>query len=265
MYTVNDIATHIEKLSPTYLACEWDNVGLIIGNKSNYVNKILVTLDVDIDVVSEAVKNGCNLIVSHHPLMFHPVKRLNDEVADQKVLIELVKNNISLYSAHTNLDVAPGGLNDYMAAKLGMEDTNILEITGEFDGKVCGFGRYATLKSPMKLYEILNLCKNVFSLDAIKYCGDKNRLIRKVAINCGGGSGSLSECYKYDIDLFISGDFKYNTFRDAYENGICVIDAGHYNSEFIVKDLLLEYISKDFNDIEIIKSKNNIDIVNIYE
>lgn len=265
MHTVNDIAMYIEKLAPTYLACEWDNVGLIIGNKSNIVSKILVTLDVDINVVYEAVKNGCNLIVSHHPLMFNPIKRLNEENAEQRVLMELVKNNISLYSAHTNLDVAPAGLNDYMALKLGIENADVLEITDEYNGKTCGFGRYATLKTPMKLFEILKLCKNAFSLKAIKYCGDENRLIKKIAVNCGGGSSSLNECYKHNIDLFISGDFKYNTFRNAYENGVCVIDAGHFNSEFIVKELFCEYLTKEFKDIEIIKSQKNTDIVNIYE
>lgn len=265
MYTVNDIASYIEKLAPTYLACEWDNVGLIVGNKSNIISKILVTLDVDINVVNEAVKNGCNLIVSHHPLMFHPIKRLNEDNSCEKVLMELVKNNISLYSAHTNLDVAPGGLNDRIASKLGMEDTQILEITGEYNGKECGFGRYATLKTPKKFSEILAICKKVFSLKSIKYCGDINKKIKTIAINCGGGSSSLSECYKYDIDVFISGDFKYNTFRDAYENGVSVIDVGHYNSEFIVMDLFYEYLSNKFDDIEIIKSQKNVDIVSIYE
>ena len=262
---VKDIAYHIEKLCPKSLACEWDNVGLLIGNAENEVTKILVTLDVDIFVVREAIDCGANLIVSHHPLMFNAIRRLTEQDASQKVLMELVKNDISLYSAHTNLDVAPDGLNDFLAKKLGFADTEILDLTGEYDGKICGFGRIFELDEPKKFIEIVNDCKNKLNLCAVRYCGDDDRKIKRIAVNSGGGTSSMNCCFEKNVDLFITGDFKYNVLRDACENNLAVIDAGHYNTEVIVKDLFFDYLSDKFGRDIIIKSRKNIDIVKICE
>lgn len=262
---IKDVANYIEKLAPVNIACDWDNVGLIVGNLNDEVKKIMVTLDVDRFVVNEAAKEGVNLIVSHHPLMFNPIRKLTSQDEFQSVLIELVKNGISLYSAHTNLDSARGGLNDFLAQKMGLTNTKVLDVTGENELGEYGFGRFAKLYKEERLIDIVRKCKETFELDAVKYCGDDNRVIKTVAVNSGGGSSSMEKCFENNIDLFITGDFKYNTIREAYERGLAVIDAGHYNTEKIVMDLFYDYLSKQFNDVPIIKSKSNIDIVKICE
>ena len=265
MLKVSDIALCIENLAPLNFACEWDNVGLLIGNKNTILKNVLITLDVDEHVVDEAIEKDCNLIISHHPVMFHAVNKLNSENVSDRVLMKLVKNDICLYSAHTNLDVAPGGLNDYMASKLNMDNTNVLEPTGVVENCEYGFGRYTYLNSPCTLEEFIELTKSKFNLKSVKYVGNPDSLIKSVAVNCGGGASSINECLNKNIDLFISGDFKYNILRDAYENGLNVIDAGHYNSEFIVIDLFYEILSKNFKDLNVFKSEKNIDFINYYE
>lgn len=261
VYKVSDVISVIENIAPLSFACEWDNVGLLIGNRETTVKNVLLTLDVDEFVVDEAIQKGCNLILSHHPLIFHPVKRLNEENISEKVIMKLIKNDISLYSAHTNLDVAPGGLNDYMASKLELNNTKILEISGVSDKGEYGFGRYAVLDAPLTMNKIIEKCKSVFNLNVSKFVGNPDDLIRTVAVNCGGGAGSIDSCFNKNIDLFISGDFKYNILRDAYENKLNVIDVGHYNSEHIVIDLFYEILSKNLTDINLTKSEKNIDFI----
>lgn len=126
MATVQDIAKIVEKLAPKHLKEDWDNVGLLVGERNMEVKGVLTTLDVTPEVVAEAEAKGCNLIVSHHPVIFKGMKQITDESALGRLVIELISKKIAVYSAHTNLDIAPGGLNDLAAAQIGLG--NVKEI-----------------------------------------------------------------------------------------------------------------------------------------
>ena len=162
----------------------------------------------------------------------------------------LVQNDISVYSAHTNLDVADGGLNDYAAKLLGINVEGVL-------CKETHLGRYGVFNKNCTLNDVLNQCKVIFKEDTIRFSGDKNRLVNKVAVVTGSGMSEIDKCYEKGIDLFITGDVKYSGAREALSNGVSIIDAGHYGTEFIVVDLLYNVLSEKFPNVEFIKSNSN--------
>lgn len=264
MIKVSDIAEYINSVCPQSLSFDGDNVGHIVGRAEKEVNKILVTLDVDEYVVREAIEQGADLIVSHHPLMFHAIRRLTDSDPMQKTLMLLIQNDISLISAHTNLDCVAGGLNDYLAEKLGIKNTSVIEVVDEFDMRQHGYGRVGEVPDGTTLADMLAVCTGALGIDAVKYVGDPNRTVKKVAVNCGGGAGEMDICIGLGVDLFITGDVKYNPARDAYESGMAVIDAGHYETEHIVIDLLCDILSKAFSDITYVKSQANIPVIKYF-
>lgn len=261
---IKDIANIIENKFPKRFAMERDNVGLIVGDENNQVNRVLVCCDVDEYVAKEAVEKGAQLIISHHPLMFFPIKHLNEDNPEQRTLRILIKNDIALYTAHTNLDVGRGGINDYMADLLSLGETEIIDVV-ESDGDIChGYGRFAKLKKPVTLADMLKKCKDVFDLDGCRYVGEVDDVISTVAINTGGGAGIMDLCFDLKADLFITGDVKYNPARDAYERNMAVIDIAHYDTEKITMDFFADFFTENLPDIEIIKSVANKRIFKVY-
>lgn len=262
MIKVCDIANYLNSICPQNLAEDWDNVGLLIGNENSEVKKIMLCLDVDFEVAKEAIEKNVNLIISHHPVVFHPLKTLTEDNA--KTIRELIKNDISVYSAHTNLDVLNGGLNDLLAKKVGLTQTEVLIPTGEFQGKICGYGRYGVLKEEIKFSQFAKTVMENLGLKTFKFSGDENKLIKKVAVNSGGGASMMDACFDKEIDLYITGDFKYSGIRDAYENSLCIIDAGHYETEIIAQEWFDEKLKEKFKEIDILKSIENKNPVKFY-
>ena len=261
---IKDVAKLIENKFPLCFAMERDNVGLLVGDENTEVTKILVCCDVDEYVADEAKNIGANLIVSHHPLMFNSINRLHHNNPEQRTLRKLIKNDIALYSAHTNLDVGKGGINDLMAEMLGLKDTKVIEVVCETDGVQNGYGRFAKLDKPVTLKAMLDKCKKVFDLDGCRYVGNFDDEISTVAINTGGGAGIMDLCFDLKADLFITGDVKYNPARDAYERGMDIIDVAHYDTEKITMTFFKEFFAKEIPGIEVVKSKANVRIYKVY-
>ena len=264
MTELNEIINYIDKLFPPELAFDGDNVGLIVGSKNKKVSKVLITLDVDEKVADEASKLGADVIISHHPLMFHSTKRLTESSPEERTLMSLIKNDISLFSAHTNLDCAKDGLNDFLAEKLGIENTSVVEPVATIDGQVHGYGRVGEVPAGTKLSDILKKCTSELNTPFVRYVGNPEKEIRTVAVNCGGGADEIEICIKRGIDLFVTGDVKYNPAGDCYDNDMCLIDAGHYETEHIVCELLKDKLSRKFPDICFEISKDNIAVFKVY-
>ncbi len=259
---IKKIARMIEDKCPLNYAFDRDNVGLIVGDSEREAAKILVTCDVDEFVAQEAADIGADMIISHHPLMFNAIKHLNEDNPEQRALRIMVKNDIAMYAAHTNLDVARGGLNDFMAEKLGLTDTEVIDFVCDRDGAAQGYGRIAKLDEKITLGELMERCKAAFDLDGGRFVGEPDDIISTVAINTGGGAGIMDLCIEKKADVFITGDIKYNPARDAYEHGMDLIDIAHYDTEKIV----MEYFEKFFSDtdLQIVKSKANKRIFKIF-
>lgn len=240
-----EIISVLEKAFPPESAYDWDNVGLLVGNKNSEINKILLTLDITEATVMEAVSEKCDLILSHHPMMFSGIKQVNTDSAEGRIILSAAKNGINIYAAHTNCDVADCGINAYLAELFGLENAEPLEDSG--------LGRIGTISNECTLFEFAETVKKVLKLDFVRVCGDGDAKIRTVAIGSGSCSDSIPFAIEKGADVMITGDTKYHNMLD-YSKDICIIDAGHYGSEFIVCDIF-EKILKDFS-VETVKTKS---------
>ena len=248
MTTVKDIFNHLNNLADVKLAEKWDNVGLMLGSNNNEVSRVLVCLDVTTSVVEEAIANNVNLIVSHHPLIFKPLKNI-DYTTDFKsrIIRNLIKNDISVISFHTNLDSATLGLNDYLAKILKLNEIQVL-FEHSLDN-TAGLGRIGKLSKPLKLNDFITYIKNCFSLETVSAIIGDEKEISTIALL--GGSGADFIYTLPEVDVYLTGDVGYHAALDAIEMKKNIIDVGHF-TENLVKDLLLDYISE--LNVEVIKS-----------
>ncbi|WP_319369897.1 Nif3-like dinuclear metal center hexameric protein [uncultured Ilyobacter sp.] len=341
---LSEITKKLEKTFPRDMAESWDNVGLLVGERNKDIKKIQISLDATEGVIEEAVKNKVDLIITHHPLIFSPLKAVNDSTMLGKKIIKLIKNDIALYSMHTNIDSAENGLNRYIAELIGAKESKIIsqhyrdiyklaiyvpkesylevirkiqdmgvslegydgvsystecleryklsgeedvytinnmkiEVIGEkskmfqvlneirkihsydevayeifsienkyIDG---GIGRFFSLENPLSFKDYVEFIKEKLSIEALRIvAANEEKQIKKVAVINGSGMSFLKKIKKLDVDVFITGDIKYHEALDAAEEGLDLIDLGHYESEHffnhLVKDELFE-----FKDVEI--------------
>ena len=254
---VKDIIKFLNDFTNPKLAFKWDNVGFQLGDAETEVQKILLTLDVTENAINKAIKEKVNMIISHHPFIFKPIKKITNPL-----YLKLIKNNISVKCAHTNLDVMQNGVNDALAQKLGLQNPKIIlqetgltsEITKYFqrDDENLGLGLIAELRNPQKLSEFAKFVKTKLKCPFIKlWLGNKNEntLIKKIAI-CGGSGSNLIPKIIGKADVFVSSDFTYHTILGS---PIPLIDAGHFYTENPVLTNLAQ-ILENFN-LEIIMLK----------
>ncbi|MFP4660722.1 MAG: Nif3-like dinuclear metal center hexameric protein [Halanaerobiales bacterium] len=357
MVKLCEIISAAERLAPEDLACEWDNVGLQVGNKTSEITRVLISLDINNEVIDEAIKKDCQLIMAHHPLIFKGVKIITEDSYQGQLLYKAIQNNLNIYIMHTNLDLAQNGLNDYLASILEVDVIDILDVTQEQDlfklvvfipvdhfekvksgileagaGHIgnyshtsfslkgqgsfkplkgsnpyigqedqvsrvdeyrmetivdkkdlkyvleimhnlhpyeevaydlyplynpvseYGLGRLGKLKKEIKLMDYLELIKERLSIQQIKYIGQDNIPIKRVALCSGSGAELIPLSSAKGADVYITSDIKYHEAQLAEQHGIALIDAGHFHTENIVKKLLYEYFTKEFDDIDIIES-----------
>ena len=244
MATVGDIRRLIDQTAP-FDSCEsFDNVGVLIGGEDLPVTRCLVTMDVTCATVQEAAANGCELIVSHHPVIFHPMKRIPfDSVQGM-----LVANGIAVLSAHTNFDKAPGGLNESLARLLGLEEFAPLPEDR------CAATAVLPGEQPMEMEAVIGFVAKALRLQGMRYY-DAGKPVHKVVLCCGGGGSYVHEAIRLGVDLVISGDFKHDQVIDAVNAGVSCIDAGHFETERHFVPLCCGMLSAKFPEIKFIMSE----------
>jgi len=230
---VKDIKNLMEEYAPVQLKESYDNVGLMIGDINCEVSSILVALDCTLEVIEEAKKKGCNLIITHHPALFlKPSSITTDTLIGRKVL-ELVKYNINVYSSHTNLDSTVDGINDIVTKLLGFNKWSILSPCDNNPlKKQVGIGRLVEFETPVTLKELCSLVKERLEASGIRYCGNEDKIIRKLAIINGSGQDFFDVARKHEVDCIITGDTTYHYVSDLGELGTTVIDGGHFETEW---------------------------------
>lgn len=217
--TVLDLYHLINELAPFETQSEFDNSGLLVGSASREVTGILFALDVTERVIDEAVSLGVQLIVTHHPLMFTPRRSLTDGDYEGRLLRRLVRADLSLIAAHTNLDQAPGGINDTLAELCGLDG-----VSGE------GFVRVGSLPSPMSASELASdLAARLGG--AVRLMGPKDTVVRRLGICSGGGSGEWEKAAEMGCDAFLSGEIKHHHALEMADRGIAAFECGHYATE----------------------------------
>ena len=257
MTTVAEILKFVETLAPRAMKMEWDNVGLLCGSKNTEVTKVLVALDPFEAVCHEAAKIGAQLIVTHHPLIFRPQKAVTDETSIGRSIMFLCREGISAINAHTNLDQVPGGVNDVLAAKLGLQN---VEILNPVDG--VGLLRCGNV-AEQSLENFLSAVKDNLHCDGLRYVGS-GKPVRKVAVGGGACAGEMGDALAAGCDTFVTSDIKYNQFWDAKDLGLNLIDAGHFHTENPVVTVLAEKIAAAFPEIEVKISESHWDCVKYY-
>lgn len=239
-----DIIKILEKKFPKINAEEWDNVGLLVGDYDKEVKKIQFSIDASLEVIENAIKEKVDMIITHHPFIFKAIKSINEQDILSKKIRALIRNDINIYSIHTNLDSSVSGLNDYVLEKLGYTNYKFLDYDEE---KNCGIGRIFKLdkeKDLKKFIEELKLKLQISNLRVIS--NNLNKKIKKVALINGSAMSYWRKAKKEKIDLFITGDVGYHDALDARESGLAVIDFGHYESEHFFHEVLIKEL-KDTN------------------
>lgn len=230
----------MEDWAPLALAEDWDNPGLLVGDREAEILTVLVALDVTSDVVAEAMAQNADLIITHHPMIFGSISRVTADTALGRNILTLAKYGISAYGAHTNLDRARDGTNDTLARLCGLYE--VQHIGAE---KECmGMGRMGYLPQSITLKDLSEALKEKLGLASITYVGDPERLVQKVAVCTGAGASLLPDAAAAKADVLLTGDLKFHDAQAALDLGLSVIDATHYGTETIIVPVIAAYLKK---------------------
>lgn len=250
--TVKDIMERLEAWAPRAAACDWDNAGLLIGRRDKEVGRVFVALDATVETVDRAIEEGADLIVTHHPMIFKALKQINDGDALGRKIIDLIRNDVSLFAMHTNFDACPGGMADLVCERLGFRKTGVLEkVPMEDEG--FGIGFTAELKAPMDCAKLAALVKERFGLSDVRM-SDVGLKVRTLAVCPGSGRGFVRDIIRMKPDVFITGDMGHHEALDLKDEGISLIEAGHYGLEHIFVDEVADELADRF-DIEVLRAE----------
>lgn len=259
---LKDITKKIECKYPVCLAYDWDNVGLLVGDFDSDVKKVMTVLEANEAVVDEAIEKGVDLVVTHHPFIFGKINRVNTGDLKGNLIHKLIKNDIAVYSMHTNFDIAFDGLNDYFMEVMDFKDTKVLDKIDSdenyCEGRTYGLGRIGKLEESVSLKELCEKLKSVLNIECLRVVGDLDKEIFKVAVVTGSGSEFAKLAAKEGADVILTGDVKYHEAQDVFDMGMNLVDCGHFDSENIFKDVMYNFLSNELDGVEVIKSETNL-------
>lgn len=256
MTNVRTVTDFLERFAPLSLAEDWDNVGLLVGDRSREARRVMTCLTVTDDCVDEAIERQADLIVSHHPMMFRAVKRLTTETTEGRMLLRLIEAGVAVYSPHTAFDSAAGGINQRFAEGLGLGGIQSL-VTKE--DEPLGAGRYGVLPAAMSLNEFAKQVAKFLGIEGLQVVGQGDQNAARVAIACGAAGDFLAPAQVADCDVLVLGETNFHTALAARADGTGLILTGHYASErFAVEGLAVE-LAGEFTDLEIWASEREHD------
>jgi len=255
MATVKEIHNYFNEIAPYYMKLDFDNVGMLVGFCDTQVKRAVIALDISDDVIEEAIEFGAQLIISHHPLIFDPVKRVTDDDYKGRKIIRMISNGISAICLHTNMDTADGGVNDALMEALGAKNVSLLSPHGTHpDGRPYGISRVGELDSPTSLENFLLKVKENLCSNGLRFVSG-NRPVHKIAC-CGGSGGSdMEKAFAAGCDTYVTADLKYDHFLWAKEAGLNLIDADHFCTENVVVPVIEKHMKSAYPQIEVCISK----------
>lgn len=251
--TIKDIASAIEAFAPLPLQESYDNAGMQVGRVDRQVNAVMLCLDVTSEVLEEAIHRQCELIVSHHPLIFHGLKNLTGSDETQRIVMRALEAGVAIYSAHTNLDSAWNGVSHEMAHILGLTDIEVL--VPHDDNPRAGLGVVGSITPTPKL-ELLRRIKEKFNVGCLRYSSQSSTLVVKRVALCGGSGGSfIRRAIDAGADLYVTGDVKYHDFA-SYGQRMVIADIGHYESELCSMRIFSRIIRGQYPDLVVYFSED---------
>lgn len=237
----------LEREYPSAAAEEWDNVGLLVGDDEKEVHHIFLALDLTEAVLSQAQNAGADMIITHHPMIFSGIKKINSRNFTGRRILSLIRSDISYYAMHTNYDIL--GMAELSADYLKLENREVLTVTDAAAGE--GLGRTGMLPQPMTLRECALFVKDALGLNDVKVYGDLDKTVAKAAVCTGSGKSLLSDVLAAGCDVYVTGDIDHHTGIDAVAQGLAVIDAGHYGTEYIFMEAMRKRLENAFPEMKV--------------
>lgn len=270
MTTGNELIQRFEQFANPQLAESWDNPGLQLGNPDMPIRRLMTTLDVRPEVVQEAIEQHVDFIFAHHPVMFHPAKNLDTRVPQNEMYAQILSHGITVYAAHTNLDTTNGGMNDWLAKKLRLTNTERLIDAGldPISGEKVGMGRIGTLNGTLNAKEFAQYCMKIFGVNGLRWLAnpdDLNKPIHRIAILGGAGQDFWQAAVDKGADAYVTGDVTYHFAHDMVANHLAVVDPGHHIEAICESELakLFSEWKQQYNwDFAIVQNQINTDPFN---
>lgn len=242
-----EIIQILNRQSPEAYALEWDNVGLLVGRREKQVKKLLLALDATAPVCQYAIDHEIDMIVTHHPMIFSKLRKINDDTVLGNKILSLAEAGIACFAMHTNFDTI-GGMAKEAARMLALKNTEVLDETMSGEG----VGRLGILSEAMTVKQLAECVKRTFELQNVMVYGDIDRMVEKIAISPGSGKSVIDVSVSKQAECLITGDIGHHEGIDAVEMGLCVIDASHYGLEKIFLQFMYQYLKDFCPDVEII-------------
>ncbi len=250
---LKDILNVLNEIAPFHYAEEWDNSGLQVGDLSDTVNKIFISLDPSISALQSALKGEAQLLLTHHPLIFKPLSQLDYAIYPGDVIVEAIRKKISIVSMHTNLDVAEGGINDMLANLFSIQNPEVLYVRDDLEIDGIGLGRIGDLSEPLGLSSIIKKVKGALGAMTVRVLRKEDSDIKRVAVVGGSGGNMVGIASRKGADLLITGDVSHHDALKAEQLGLALIDAGHFFSEraamALFADSLQEWLYRKDMDV----------------
>ncbi len=256
---ISEITAAIERFAPLAWQESYDNAGLVVGRPDDEVHRALLAVDVTEEVMDEAEREGCDLIITHHPIIFHPLKRLNSATYVERCVERAIRRGITLYACHTNLDSAPEGMSWRLATLLGVGRLTLLEPSTKGEG--IGFGVVGELAEAVPTELFLREVQRRLSVRVIRHSDIVSPMVRRVAICTGAGASLIGEALRAGADLYLTADLKYNDFMTP-DGALTVADIGHFESEYCAIEILFDILSKNLCTFAVLRSKASRNPIN---
>ena len=255
----DDIIKKLEEEYPLNCAEEWDNPGLLVGRRNREVRKVLVALDATEETIRQAIENEADLMITHHPLLFHSIREVSDDTFIGRRILTLIEHEVSCYAIHTNFDIL--GMAHINEKQLDLQNSRVLGITQESGGIVEGLGRVGELPEIMSLTETAEYVRERLNLDAVRCYGPEDageageRVIHRIAVCGGAGKSLIDDAIEEQAQVLVTGDIDYHTAIDALARGLYLIDAGHYGTEYGFMSYLKNKLQILFPDLIVTTAK----------
>lgn len=256
MNRVADVAEFLEAFAPAHLAEAWDNVGLLVGDPSANVERIMTCLTITPASASEAIAERAQLIVAHHPLPFRPLKQLTTATPEGRMLLDLIAAGVAVYSPHTAFDSAATGINQQIAA--GLQLANVQPLVPLADGTL-GSGRSGQLRGSQRLEALAGLVKQFLKIGQVQIVGQPDRPVQRIAVACGSAGEFLGPAREAGCDCLVTGEVRFHTALEAEATGVALILAGHYASERFAVEALADVLARQFPGLHIWASRQEAD------
>lgn len=263
MICVTDIQDYLVNLAPPNLAESWDNVGLLTGDRGQKVDQILTCLTLTPDVAAEAISEGANLIISHHPILFRPVQQITADSVEGKMLLDLIQAKISVYSPHTSYDSAERGINWQLAKLLGLEEIGILRPISSEGAQTSdaesGAGRFGTLSAELTLAQLNQLIKQALKITSLQFVGEPDFRIQRLGIACGAAAEFLQDAHHHGCQALLTGEARFHACLEARALGMGLILPGHYATERPAMEQMAHLLHQQFPKLKIWASQSETD------